>query len=418
MIDLRTLLKSSDTIEETRRRMRILYVTPLWEGLGDLAIGISSSARGMPAFCRPLQQLQAKGHTIDVVLGVDKIQQAKLQTDFLGNATKIFPLVWEPRGIARVTSLVRGARQITRVLRNGSYDLVYGHGAMGAIGCWVARRHGIPTGLRIYGVHKYAKEIETLPRWKFVCRYPLQYYSFRGRKKFLIVTDDGSRGDVMRDALAPDEDAYVFRLWRNGTEFNPATTPSPHKREPWLFCPGRIAPKKQQRLCVELLHRLHAIGHTNIRLVLAGHVTDKTYFTGLMQQVRELGLEASCEYVGTFDRQQMDHALSHCLAVLSFQRVSNLSNICIETLAAGAVLVAPDDGSLNGVIEDDVSGILVRDSAEGAVRIAKLIEHPDQLNRLGAKASQSARRNFPSWDERVQDELMLIENSLLRRQAA
>ncbi|GAG64441.1 unnamed protein product [marine sediment metagenome] len=151
---------------------------------------------------------------------------------------------------------------------------------------------------------------------------------------------------------------------------------------------------------------------------MAGHVTDQAYFTQLMKQVKELGLESSCEYAGIFDKQQMTHALSHSLAVLSFQRVSNLSNICIETLAAGAVLVAPDDGSLNGIVEDNVSGILVRDSAEGADRIAKLIEHPSQIKRLGSEASQAVKRNFRSWDERVQDEMMLIESSSSRSQAA
>lgn len=398
--------------------MRILYVTPCWSALGDLASGASSAPRGMPAFFRPLQRLQEEGHTIDFVIGVSPEQPSGFRGDLFGRTARVETIPWIASGLARTTSIFRGARTISRTLRESDYDFVYGHGAMGALGCWVARRHGVRTGLRLYGVNKYSERATALPRWRFACRYPLLYEAFRGQKDFLVATDDGSRANILVDRFRPSEDSYAFRLWRNGADLQAPLSSPTASREPLLFCPGRIAPKKQQHLCVELLHRLHAAGHTELRLAFAGHVNDPSYRDRLDALAVQLGVHHAVDHLGVLDRDGMQEAFGRCLAVLSFQQVSNLSNVCIEALAAGAVVVAPDDGSLEGIVADGTSGLLTQDLDDAARRVGELVDDPDLAARLGREAQRSVRRAFRSWDERAEDEVALIAGRRARDRAA
>lgn len=371
----------------------------------------------MPGFFRPMQKLKSDGHAVDVAIGVSD-ETKDFESNFLGADSTIFRMPWKISGIARYTSLLKSYRFLSRIIRQGSYDFLYGHGAMGAFGCGVARWHGLRAGLRIYGVHKYADEIQRLPKWKFACKYPLQYYAFQGKKEFLVVTNDGSRGNCLQERICSGPAPYQFRFLRNGYDFEDESVKNNLSKSPFLFCPGRIAPKKRQHLCIEMLSYLHRAGHKEIRLVLAGHTSDQSYLEYLYQLAGELRVLNSVEYAGIYDKEQMLSAFRNCLGVLSFQKVSNFSNVCIEALAAGAVVVASDDGSLDELVVDGKSVILAKDSKIAAQRFACFVDGTRNLSEIGEEAKSAVRQKLRSWDDRVAEEVELIYDSSTISKAA
>ena len=72
-----------------------------------------------------------------------------------------------------------------------------------------------------------------------------------------------------------------------------------------------------------------------------------------------------------------------CLSLVSFQKSSNLSNVVLEALGAGAPLLSLDDGSLDGLVEHRKSGLLVKTMAEAAIEIQRLIRRSNVRKGFG-----------------------------------
>ena len=83
----------------------------------------------------------------------------------------------------------------------------------------------------------------------------------------------------------------------------------------------------------------------------------------------------------------------------------------IETLAVGGVITTleVDNPSLAAVVQDGANGITAASPAEAARRLAALIDEPERARALREQAATRARADFPSWDERVEREMTLIQ---------
>ncbi|RKD12410.1 hypothetical protein BCY91_12225 [Pelobium manganitolerans] len=75
----------------------------------------------------------------------------------------------------------------------------------------------------------------------------------------------------------------------------------------------------------------------------------------------------------------------------------NFPNVCLETMAAGRVVVGTDNGGMADMIEDGKTGYLIKPSSSQAVArvILKLLESkPEELAMIGAQARDSVLKRY------------------------
>ncbi|MGF1477775.1 MAG: glycosyltransferase family 4 protein [Geminicoccaceae bacterium] len=398
--------------------MRILYITKLWLGLEDLIVRGQTEAGGMPSFLRPFEGLVAAGHQVDCIVATDPgTELGRIEADWL-RRTEFTISPWIPGGLKGWLSVRRLRAAVAAALTRARYDFVYGHGAVGAPGLSAAWRAGIACGQRLYGVHGLNKRLDRMPRQALALRSPLLYQTFRAAKSFLLITDDGSQGDRAWQRLGRP-DAFDFHFWRNGVDFGAQT----HDGEPidpgtkFLFMPARIAAWKRQHHALEMLRELHAKGHDDIHLYVAGGITEADYWDRFQRLRDTYGLGSFVRYLGNLPAPELVPYYKSSVAVLAPYQVASMGNVVIEALAAGGVVAAQESEVLDGVIKDGENGLRIRSPEDAANRLADLLSRPQQIDAMKSHAARSAREIFLPWEERVAREIGLIEKAVEDRRA-
>ncbi|TDQ38680.1 glycosyltransferase family 4 protein [Aureibacillus halotolerans] len=390
--------------------MNILYVTPMWSGLKDLILEGKTEPRGMPAFLRPLKRLRDEGHQVTLLVGTPTPEQPLVISVPWLVKEDVICVKWQANGTQKLLSPWRMYQAVRQQLKLKSYDFVYGHGSLSVVGNLAANHANVPCGMRLYGTF-LADKATGGPATQVRKQHPLEYYAYRLPKKFMLMTNDGTRGNHVYEALCPKqtEPPYRFHFWLNGVEPTKSEGRKTAEDQPFLFFPARLARWKQQHLAVELLHELHEKGHKTLRLQFAGHIQDHAYWKEIQARAKQLGLERYVTHIGTRPAQEMAQLYNDAFAVLSLYQVSNLGNVSIEALANGALVAALKDGSLDEVIVDGENGLLFSDTKEGADKLAALLADPSATARIREEALRRAGTSFDSWSERITREMDLIE---------
>lgn len=393
--------------------MHLSYVTPLWSGLGDLLAGDGADARGMPAFVRPLRYLCEQGHTVDLIVLV-KPDQAR---PFAAPAWLTGKAIFVPHGrggiSSRASALVRSVWRVAGELRVLRPDLVYCHGALGVVGCAAARLTGHRHALRLYGTF-LAPYIERGRFLRAAFKYPTEVLALRMSGSFVIMTNDGTRGDVVLRALssAPAQSRH-FLL--NGVDATVASEPVAESQSRdysrTLLYPARIARWKGQSRAVSLLKRLTDCGH-DLQLLFVGHVSEPDYLEVVRQQASELGVESRVHFGPPMSGGELSMAYRSAVAVVSLYDLSNLGNVAIEALSNGALLASLADGSLSSLSGASDAMVLAASVNELAVRIDEVLRDGDSAARIRSNAVRFSAEHFTSWIHRASVEERILARAI------
>lgn len=398
--------------------MRILYVTPLWSGFRDILLDGANNAKGMPAFINPLKKLFELGHEVDIIVAEPGVSEKDLNiaVDWL-DRTRIIFVDWDTKGYKKILSSVKLYSVVNRIVKKNEYDFVYGHGSIGAIANIVANVRGIPCGIRLYGTF-LAQEINHVSRIGIAMGHPLEYMAFKLPKDFLLVTNDGTRGDQVYNYLTKQRAKYKFYFMLNGVDLQePMSKYEPPKddfKSPFMVYPARIARWKRQHLAIDILKGLHDNG-LPMNLYFAGHITDMDYWREIEDKIADYKLDSFVSYLGTVDHSVLHYLYQNAVVVLSLYELSNLGNVVIEALSYGAVVVSLKDGSLNAIITSGQNAILVGDSAEAIKQILSIYENDSKSLEIRESAKQMAAEVFKDWDIRAEEEIKLIEKAVIKK---
>lgn len=394
--------------------MHILYLTPPWKGFNEMLFDGALASTGMPAFIKPLQHLIKQGHTIDfAILCDEKKQNFHIKADWLKNS-QFFPVYYKTNGMHRILSAFRVFFHVKKLIASNQYDFIYGQGPIGAISSYLANKHNLPSGQRLYGTFLYP-ETQKFPAWKIFLKHPLEYLSYKIKKNFLLITNDGTKGDLVQQHLNPNP-SYDVHFLLNGVDHQEipqsedTETAHPFK-EPFLFYPCRIAHWKRQDRVVDILAHLHQQGKNAIHLYLAGHITDQDYWQKIQQQIAKNKLQDFVHYLGPLNKPELWYGYQHCLALLSFYDYSNLGNVVLEAMAAGAVIIAQNDGTLDQLIVPGETGFLANTPEEAGENIMALLQDQELRKTVQKKVRQSAQEKILTWEVRSQQECKLIEQA-------
>jgi glycosyltransferase involved in cell wall biosynthesis len=212
----------------------------------------------------------------------------------------------------------------------------------------------------------------------------------------------------------------------NGVElsrFNDPPKPQQIRRDlgvpenaPIVMVVSRLTPKKGLEQFLEAAEVV-AARFADVRFVIVGYANprEKAYEAALMRLADELGLAGRVVFTGL--RQDVPALLSVASVAVMPSLNEALSNVLLESMAAGAPMVATRVGGTPEAIEDGATGLLVEpgDPAALAAAIGRLLSDPELAARLGRAARQAIEDRY-SVDRMVRATERLYLDLLARKQ--
>lgn len=169
---------------------------------------------------------------------------------------------------------------------------------------------------------------------------------------------------------------------------------TPGESMAWL---GRIAPEKA------LEDAVAAANITGIRLHIYGKIQDEAYW----RQIQQDFPNAPIQYMGFFETEKLQQALGKSRALIMTPRwLEAFGNVAIEALACGVPVIAYRRGGPSEIVRDGKTGFLVEpDSIAGLVTAMQnidLIKRIDCRQQAETEYSLTALGdNFEAWFNRI-----------------
>lgn len=142
-----------------------------------------------------------------------------------------------------------------------------------------------------------------------------------------------------------------------------------------------------------LLAAAHELKRRKLRFLfqIAG---DGPLRRSLQQQASELGLSGHVEFLGATG--DVPKRLADAAFLVHTSDAEGCPNVVMEAMAAGRPVVATDAGDVPYLVEDGISGFVVRRGDDDALadRIATLLIDRDRCRRMGDQARAKAEREF------------------------
>ena len=324
--------------------------------------------------------------------------------------------------LERVLLFRRGARRvIASLLKERRFDLVYAYeeAAVAAVSS-VAKQPGFhtPTLHRFQGTILGARYVD----WLFCLRKYETWSALRARADLYVMTNDGTFGDRALKYWNRDVDDSNLMFVRNGidkTFSHVSVARSAVLARYGLSTEGlyllTVSRLTQWKRVDRALRAVAALTDKwpGLQLIICGDGEARESLEGLAET---LGLVGIVHFVGAQPRRQVAELINSCDIFLSLYDISNCGNPLFEAMLCGRPLVTLDNGTTGDVVKDGVNGRLLEvsdDDAEMDTRISAAIESllgdQDQRESIGSGASDWARQNLKSWQERMHDELKWVE---------
>jgi len=149
-------------------------------------------------------------------------------------------------------------------------------------------------------------------------------------------------------------------------------------------------PSKNHAGFLEMAARL-ATKYRGVEFLLAG---DGPLRAGIEAQAASSGLGSRITFLG--DRRDVSAVLASIDVSVLTSRTESLSNVILESMAAGIPVVAARVGGNPELVQDGVTGFLVPANDETAVAdaVGKLMDHPELRRDFGTAARVVARERF------------------------
>jgi len=409
--------------------LRILYITTDYPGFSECLFQGADYPYGLPSFNKVLIGLVERGHEVNYVLIHNKkpFPEYNIKSKWFKKSDIKETLY---TGNTRLSSLkfkINLISVVNKLLKTGNYDFVYAHGTAGAISVIPAKWNKTPYAQRLYGTFLW-ESILHKGKMRTLLNNISEYLIYKTPKKFLLVTNDGSRGDLVFNSIWKNKKApYQFFYWINGVdklnnisleeinEFNNSLSES----KPFIFYCARFDPWKRQDRVIRIIHKLKQKGYV-VNAYFAGptklYDNSTTYYEEILELAKKLQVEDQVRFMGNIDARSISimNKLSICSMVL--HDTCNMTNVFHESLASGAVVIAKEDGVVNDFIRNGENGFLVSSTdeenmlVEDVVNIVKyLIENPKESTAIRKNAINTSNDKMLSWDSRIENEISLLE---------
>ncbi|MDH3294490.1 MAG: glycosyltransferase [Acidimicrobiia bacterium] len=168
-------------------------------------------------------------------------------------------------------------------------------------------------------------------------------------------------------------------------------------RGPRLLFIGRITAVKGLDVLLDAIDALQS-RHTDLQLTIVGDGPERTR---LEQKTAQRGLDAVVTFVGSKSQEEVSDLLTRTDVFVLPSFAEGVPVVLMEAMGAGLPVVATQVGGMTELVDDQVSGFLIRpfDATLLAERIDQLVSDPDLRRRLGQAGRKKVLDEFVSADE-------------------
>ena len=177
----------------------------------------------------------------------------------------------------------------------------------------------------------------------------------------------------------------------NGVDDRPARPPL--AGPPTVGFAGRLSPEKGVDVLLRAVARLRA-RRPDARLVVAGDGPERGALAALS---RDLGLDGHVEWWGHLPRDEMERLFDGVWVQASPHLWAEpFGNVVTEAMVRGTAVVASAAGGPAEILDQGETGVLVPPGDVGALAgaLGDLLEDPPRVDRMGAAARATARRDY------------------------
>ncbi len=310
------------------------------------------------------------------------------------------------------SSVVRGAIRFgLSMTEKICPDVIYGHCEEACCAAyWVGLRAGVPNVSRIYGSRLYP----VLGNLKATF---ISYPRIVGHKipcRYMIMTDDGTFGDqVLKKLNVPEE---RVRFWRNGVDdnynsnLNGAALKAKHnilQEQPIILSSSRLEYWKRIDRLIHTAPKVIAECPDVVYLIL-GDGKDRLRLESI---VANYGLQKNFRFVGQQPQQDVAAYMQCADIQCLLSDLTSANNPTLEAMMMGICVVVLDTGNVHQIIETGNNGIIIGINQLDTLadHLIELIKDPQKRYTMGKNARIFAKKEFYSWNKRVQMEVSLIE---------
>jgi glycosyltransferase involved in cell wall biosynthesis len=398
-------------MEKELTKFDVLLVTNVWTGAAPFFYEGQENSKGMPAFNNVFYRLLKDQRVDKVYILIWKPERKIHIPATYANKVKIYTVDQPTNSLLSKLSLMRKSVTLgVKIVRsNPTIKQLIGFGSLGGVTALVSRKTGVPDFRRLYGTF-LINELSQ-PKWKLFLKHPLEYLTFNRKGKGLIITNDGTKGDVVFRKIGNKKLPLYFLL--NGVDKDIAN----NARRPehislsseFMVYVARLDPWKRQHLLIEALHKMQSKGIEFPNTYIIGADSFKDYTRDLVKLVEKYNLTQKVHFIYGLPIQEVHYMLKNSVMTFSLYHTSNLGNVFIEALQLGVPMIAINDTGSLDLIDSNAYYELKTDNIEeieGA--ITKLIGNKPLRDELAINARNFATKQFLSWSERAEYEINLM----------
>ena len=267
------------------------------------------------------------------------------------------------------------------------------YGMVGADAFIYCKRLNIPLVVHFHGHDAHRKTI--------IEKYKLRYQKMFDYASAIVVVSKKMQQAIIE--LGAPADKVILNVY--GVNTSDFVSEEQKRKQQQLFALGRFVDKKAPYLLILSFEKVLQ-KFPDARLFIAGH--------GYLFETCQRIIDAKKLHNSIFLMGEISHP-----EVVKMMKESNVflqhsveafdgdsegtPNSILEASAAGLSIVATDHAGISDVIEDNVTGLLVKEGDIDAMseKIIDLLSNPDRAEGIGKKARMNIQLNY-SMDNRIQ----------------
>ena len=179
-----------------------------------------------------------------------------------------------------------------------------------------------------------------------------------------------------------------------------------------LLCVGGISRRKGQLKILECFYEISK-STANVKLIIAGFISEREYYEELLLEINERGLEDYVTVLTENDQEDIFRQYSRASLFVLYSAEESQGIVLAEAMATGLPVVATNVGGIPYVIENNINGFLSNydDQREFTSNIGLLLTDKDLYKRISTFNKNSAQKY--DWNI-IADQILKVYNSTSR----
>lgn len=372
---------------------------PLWDLKGG---------KGRVSTYLPLKGMVDRGHKVTYISDSINLDSGEYEGIIckkiwsLPTSRSLFRFLLKP--ISDLNFFIAGMKEAKR----NKPDIVYAHCVISAVPAfWIAKLYKAKFVIRLYGVGKGA-----VNKWRHFPSYMMRRRSMLLDADAFILTNDGTAADKFAKKFGvPNEKIFFLK---NGIKKDVDLKKDEALRnelapngEYIVISVSRLSNSKQVDLIIKMMPNL--VKELPVKLVIIGDGGQRDYLEKLAV---DLGVNEYVSFLGAKKQSEVYKYLNISDLFVSMNYLSSMSNPVFEAMICGKVVIALNKGTTTDLICHGENGLIIEESELDKLPIVadEILKDEKKRLELGANARKYMMRNWPTWEERVKQELDIIEH--------